>query len=105
MLFYFLVACTSATDSACDSYPTWENWGEGFFLTWCSSCHSQTAPERYGAPESVTFDTTEDIIEWKSRIEYRVIQEQTMPIGGGISQDELQTLQIFLDTLYDCEEL
>ena len=90
---------TAASDTACntDYRLTWDSYGDQFFHTWCRSCHSENAPQRFDAPESVNFDTEEDVITWKDRVQARVIDEKTMPLGGGISDDELATLQQYLD--------
>jgi len=50
------------------------------------------------------FDTPEQVLQWKERIEYRVIQEQSMPVGGGISEQDLEMLNEYLQTLEQCGE-
>ena len=104
MLLSFFLACGAPQDTACDVSPSWDGWAEGFFLTWCSSCHSETTTQRHGAPEFVILDTEEQILPWKERIEIRVIQQQTMPVGGGISAEELDRLQQYLTMLEMCQE-
>ena len=104
MLFLFL-SCAPQPDTAlsCEPTVTWENWGESFFLTWCSSCHAQSATDRQDAPESIFFDSEKDVVLWLDRIQVRVIEQQTMPVGGGISTDELLLLEEYLTQL-SCEE-
>lgn len=101
----FLLACqdpetTTETEKPveCAAAPqvTYENWGKGFFLTWCGACHTSTAQQRNGAPEGVDFDTLSDIREWKDRIDVRVLDEQTMPLGGGVYEEDLELLEVFL---------
>ena len=76
--------------------PTWDGWADGFFATWCRSCHSEDAPDRRGAPTGTDLDTEADVIALRDRIEARVIDEGTMPMGGGVPEDELRTLEAWL---------
>jgi hypothetical protein len=76
---------------------TWANWGEGFFLSYCLSCHSVDSIERFGAPESTNFDTLSDVRTWEERIRVRVLDEATMPVGGGVYDDDLVLLETFLN--------
>lgn len=75
---------------------TWESWGHGFFLTYCNACHSASSPERSGAPEGVDFDTRAQAVQWEERIRARVLEEGTMPLGGGVYEDDLQLLEVLL---------
>ena len=91
-------AADSGEVSSCADEPavTWASWGEGFFLSYCLSCHGVASLERFGAPESTNFDTLADVRTWQERIRVRVIDEATMPIGGGVYEDDLVLLDIFL---------
>lgn len=82
----------------CERSPSvaWENWAHGFFLTYCASCHAAGAPIRYGAPEAVNFDVEADVRAWAERVRFRVIDNASMPIGGGVPPDDLQLLDIYL---------
>jgi uncharacterized membrane protein len=106
MFILFLLCCGPFNgNSDCDTASNnWTNWGNGFFLTWCSSCHASHSVNRNGAPDSTVFDTPEQVLRWKERIEYRVIQEQTMPVGGGIPEQDLKMLKEYLQTLEQCGE-
>ena len=96
----FMISCgdksdfDSGTDTSepiadpCDIH--WDGWANGFFSTYCRSCHSSTSEQRHGAPEGVDFDTQADIEMWLERIEVRVLEEQTMPLGGGIPEVDLE---------------
>ena len=83
LLLLALVGCTpeentdSGTDSATfdsgDSQEegcetpygvTWNNWGDGFFLTYCRSCHSKSTAERNDAPDGVNFEEEQDLVKW-----------------------------------------
>lgn len=45
------------------TFLTYDNFGEDFFLNYCTSCHSSSVPEaeRHGAPLLINLDTPEDI--------------------------------------------
>ena len=106
-LFGTLASCggkTEAVDSAgvvfCDEIPdvTYESFTEGFFLENCQGCHSSTAQDRHGAPESVTFDTEAEIWSWATEIEATALSSNpTMPPSYSIYEDELVRLQWWLD--------
>lgn len=102
-----LLACRgdeAPTESAspCEGYvPTWEGWTQGFFRTWCGACHSSTSVDRNGAPEGVNFDTESGALQWRDRVRARVIEDGSMPIGGGVYADELALLEAWLDCAAD----
>lgn len=109
MLLLLTLACADPEDSAeaeppaaCADAPdvTWDNFGYGFFLTYCNSCHSRNTADRRGAPDGVDFDTEADLVQWKERVNVRVLQEGTMPLGGGVYSDELELLQVMLACHY-----
>lgn len=85
---------------ACATAPgvTWENWGQGFFMTRCGSCHTPTAQDRHGAPEGVDFVTHAQMLSWADEIHATVIEEGTMPLGGGLGDEDLA----LLETLITC---
>lgn len=87
-------ATTAETADAC--LPTWDGWADGFFSTWCRSCHSETAPDRRGAPVGTDLDTEAQAIALLDRIRTRVVDEGTMPMGGGVPADEMQILEAWL---------
>lgn len=106
LLLALLLACegpkteTAETADACDSLDydvTWANFGDGFFSNYCRGCHSADTPDRYDAPEGIDFDTIEDVRQWESLIRYTVIDQQTMPLGGGVYDQDLEFLGYFLD--------
>lgn len=72
---------------ACDtSEPrqTWETFGAGFMTAQCQPCHASTAPDRFGAPEDVVFDTEDDAWIWADRVLARATgEEPDMPPAGG----------------------
>ena len=105
MLWVLLIGChqpvTFVPDgpdstAACDG-PTWEGFGEGFFRTWCRSCHSATTPDRRGAPEALDYDTYEQVVAGAETIRDAVLVRGSMPLGGGVHADDLDQLEAFLD--------
>lgn len=84
------------TADACAGAPTYAGWAVGFFTTWCRSCHSESAADRREAPEGVDFDSAAQIAEHAARVRARVIDEGTMPVGGGLSGDDLAMLDRYL---------
>ncbi len=98
-----LFACAGAPDadtSACADAPhdvTWDGYARGFFLTYCAACHSESATDRYGAPEGVDFDTPQQVLDQAERVRARVIEAQTMPLGGGVPPEDLALLATWLD--------
>ena len=75
---------------------SWDGFGWGFFRTYCNACHSESAPQRYGAPEGVNFERQEDVERQVGRIRARVLTEGTMPLGGGVPPDALRQLDAYL---------
>jgi hypothetical protein len=78
-----------------DSILTYENFGEGFFLTWCSGCHSAALPEgeRQQAPLDSTYDSLEEIREGAARIWRRAgDHNRTMPPLAGPDDEEHERL-------------
>lgn len=90
-----LLACAEPEDTAVECVPavTWQGWGDGFFRGYCNSCHSQG---RLGAPESVSFDTLEQVLEHSPRIRARTLEVGDMPPAGGVSPEDLERLDALL---------
>lgn len=76
---------------------TWSSWGDGFMRTQCQGCHASTTPDRFGAPEANVFDTVLDVCEQRERIQVRVLDDETMPPAGGLTDDDKVLLQMWLD--------
>jgi hypothetical protein len=101
MLLALLVGCAPAPleePAACVSpdEASWEGFGEGFFTTWCRSCHSASTADRRGAPEGLDFDTLAEVRAAAVAIEQSVLTDQDMPVGGGLAADDRALLQAFL---------
>ena len=43
--------------------PTYQSFGQNFFATFCTPCHSATSPDRNMAPSNINFDTEAEILE------------------------------------------
>jgi hypothetical protein len=91
---------TSAAALDCDEAPvvTWASWGESFFETWCQSCHSVETPQRSGAPEAINFDLPQEVTDQSAAIRRSVLDNETMPKGGGLGETE----RVLLDVLLQC---
>ena len=84
----------------CDEAPvvTWNNFGAGFVGHYCQGCHASTTADRYGAPESVTFDSVDEVWGWRDRVLARTaIDDPTMPPAGGTSETDRQKLRWWLE--------
>lgn len=84
----------TGTPEACDQ--GWDDWANGFFTTYCLSCHSVTSARRHDAPENINFDTLDDTLSLIDRVQARVIVDETMPVGGGVPADALLRLDDWL---------
>lgn len=58
-----LAACDSPTGSTCPPTdpPTYANFGQAFFATYCLDCHSAHSTNRHDAPGDQNFDSEDDI--------------------------------------------
>jgi len=66
LLLFVSAACTSTPSGAtCPSdstdVPTYDNFGREFMETYCTGCHSASAPNRHGAPADQNYDSEADI--------------------------------------------
>lgn len=84
--------------AACEGVvaPGWDDWGNGFFGTWCRSCHSASTADRRGAPVTVNFDTWAEVDAGRESIARTVLEYETMPVGGGLSDDDRALLTLLL---------
>ncbi len=104
LLLVLLSACAGDGDSggdgsACDSGEPvgWVSFADGFFATYCRSCHAVGLRERYGAPEGVDFDTEAEVRAQEARIRARALTAGDMPPGGGVVEEDLALLTRYLD--------
>ncbi len=106
MMLLWLLACgggeEESGDPTCVEPPvvTWDSYGHIFMTTYCVSCHSvYNVDHRFGAPLGVDFDTEADLIRQVERVRVRVIEEQTMPVAGGVFADDLLLFERYLGCL------
>lgn len=99
-MILLLLACSQpAVDSGCSDAldVNWDSFGHRFFTTYCTSCHSiNNTDSRYGAPPTVNFDNEAEVRAMSERVRIRVIEQQDMPISGGVYEDDLYLLDIYL---------
>ena len=86
----------------CNDALTWDSWAHGFFLNWCTSCHSSTLPEeeRQEAPPGMNFDTYPGVVENAVAIEYRGVTAEPkylMPPNGGPDLKERELLRLWIE--------
>jgi hypothetical protein len=77
--------------------PSWEGWTQGFFRTYCSACHAEIALDRHGAPAGVFFDTEAQVSAQSTAIRRVVLSQGSMPVGGGVLEEDLLLLERALD--------
>lgn len=106
MLLITLLACAGTDGPAetgetglCADAPvvTYETFGAGFMTENCQSCHASTSPDRQDAPESVVFDTVDQVWTLRERIlQLAVPESPSMPPLGGTTADDRAKLEIWL---------
>jgi uncharacterized membrane protein len=80
------------------AYPlSWEGTARPILLTYCAACHAAASPQRFGAPEGVSFDTEDEARTWGARIRARTIDIGDMPVGGGVFANDRFLLEAWLD--------
>lgn len=96
---------STGADACQDSIVTWENFGESFFLTWCTGCHHSALPsaERACAPCGANFDSHAGAGERAAIIKLRVLDYMTvdgltpMPPAAILPEEELALLREWID--------
>lgn len=87
LAFALASACTASEPMPIDDLPcptsgttlTYDNFGAGFFASYCNSCHSSGTA---GAPRDYKFDTLDDVQSHRDRIFIRAAGPNvTMPPG------------------------
>lgn len=104
LLLLVLAGCdgdapASAPAGDCADLPpvTWEGFAAGFFRSYCGACHTPGSPDRHGAPEGVDFASEADAARLADRVRARVLVDGDMPVGGGVPEDDLALLELWLD--------
>lgn len=102
MILLLALACAGGADTAdtagCADAPevNWVSFGEGFFTTYCRACHSATTQNRFGAPEGIDFDTLAEVRQYQDLVRTTVLEDESMPVGGGVFESDLILLDSFL---------
>jgi hypothetical protein len=63
-ILFTAAACTAnETGASCPTAdaPTYATFGQPFLHAYCTGCHSDTAPNRYGAPPDRNFDSEAEV--------------------------------------------
>lgn len=83
----------------CADVPTvtYANFGRGFMTGNCQGCHASSAPDRYDAPEEVSFDDVDQCWAWAVDIlAVATGSSPSMPPQGGVTEDDRQKLEWWL---------
>ena len=81
------------------------NFGEGFLIENCQSCHASTSTDRNGAPEGIVFDSLSDVVSQSSLIlGVATGDDPSMPPQGGVDEEDREKLEIWLTCWIDEEE-
>ena len=94
MIFFLLLGCLGPE---CNDAPTYNDWMEGFLRSKCQSCHSSEALYRYNAPENIHFDSYREAVDQLEIIRSSVLERESMPPGGGLSEEDKSLLAQWLD--------
>ncbi len=88
----------AAIDCSREPSLEWDNYAAGFFDKNCNGCHSSAleGDARYNAPPGVDFDSEDIAIAQAGRIRARVVEDQTMPPGGGLTASEMRMIDEWL---------
>jgi len=81
----------------CEPEDSYELFGAGFLTENCTACHSSTTLDRWGAPESFNFDGEEDIERHRDAILRTVVDQESMPPGGGVDPEVRARVAAWLD--------
>ena len=90
---------TVSEPDPCDEAPvtTWDNFGHGFLLENCASCHARTSLDRHEAPLDLTFDTPAEVARHRSDIlAVATGLVPVMPPAGGVPSEDRARLLVWL---------
>jgi uncharacterized membrane protein len=109
ILLLWLGACaggTSDTEKPVDTEDTpactpdpaynWDTFGAGFVAGRCQGCHGSASTDRHGAPDAVTFDNERQVVQQADAFLRTVLEEASMPPGGGLTDLEKERLAAWL---------
>lgn len=114
LLLSLFLACSDkdgesggAETGLCADAPVlmYANFGEGFLIENCQSCHASASGDRNGAPEGVVFDTLADVVSQSALIlDVATGDDPSMPPQGGVDEEDREKLEIWLTCWIDEEE-
>jgi uncharacterized membrane protein len=92
-----LAGCEEPVNCATAPVVTFSNFGEGFVTFHCQGCHSSTAQDRNGAPESITFDNADEVWSLSDLVlDVAASPEPLMPPRGGVTEEDRELLRVWL---------
>lgn len=100
MLLTWLMMGCGSEPAICDSGSdvTYADFGETFIRQHCQGCHASSSNDRHGAPESVHFDSIEDIWERRDDIlRVTTSDEADMPPAWKLDEDNIRLVQQWLE--------
>ncbi len=110
----FLAACSSSspTRSTCptSNAPTYGSFGDVFFTTYCTGCHSASVTNRNDAPTDVNFDTEAEIKALAKDIDAEAASgpdatNTDMPeLDGPVHTEPTTAQRVMLGQFLACEE-
>ena len=109
----FLAACSSTpTGSTCptDNAPTYQSFGQSFFTTYCTGCHSSESSNRHGAPSDQNYDTEDQIRSHASDIDLEAAfgpkaKNSSMPdMSGPVHSEPTEAEREMLGQFLACEQ-
>jgi len=104
-MLLFLLSCAlfssdTGDTAGCDRSPPldYDTFGEGVMNKHCTGCHSSYLPEgqRFEAPIGVDLNTYQGVLDYAERVHDRTVEQQNMPPGGGLSEEELALIDEWL---------
>jgi uncharacterized membrane protein len=78
---------------------SYDSFGAAFLTTYCRTCHSSGAADRRGAPVGVDFDSEADAVGRAADIRRTVLEDGSMPVGGGVTALDRERLEAWLGCL------
>ena len=76
---------------------TYASFGQGFITFSCQGCHASGSVDRQGAPDSVTFDDHQQVLQWLPLIYHRTYVTLDMPPALGVFEEDLERLRIWVE--------
>jgi uncharacterized membrane protein len=109
-----VAACDDGTPtgSTCptSNAPTYGSFGEVFFTTYCTGCHSGSAADRNGAPDDFNFDTEAEVKQHAVDIDTEAASgpkatNSDMPeLDGPVTQAPTTDERVLLGQFLACEQ-